>query len=175
VEKAIEDAILELNHRVRDESSRLGNSGKMGSTVTMAVVAGDSVHVGHMGDSVAFLARKGNLARITRDHSIVGMLVDMGDVRAEDAGSHPMRGRLSRYIGMGGNARADTCTFPFPENHRLLLCTDGLTADVPDEEIGAILDASESPSSAVKALIAAARAAGAHDNVTVVVVDRVPY
>ena len=98
----------------------------------------------------------------------------MGEVRAEDAESHPMRGRLSRYVGMGGNAQADTCTVNLGSHDRLLLCTDGLTSHLDEKDILHVLADEKRLEDALQALVGMARESGARDNVTVLIAERAP-
>jgi protein phosphatase len=172
VEKALRDAVVELNHRVREESSRLGGLGKMGATVALALVREPSVHVAHMGDSRAYLLHDNSLERLTHDHSVVAVLVKRGALKPEQAANHPLRAHLSRYVGMGGNAYADLRTAPFGTGDRLLLCTDGLTEALSDEDVARILAQPGDLKDVCNALIDRAEAAGSRDNITVLLVER---
>jgi protein phosphatase len=167
VESALRDAVLVMNHRMRTESSTLDGLSKMGATVTMALVRGAKAHIAHVGDSSAYLVRAGELRKLTRDHSVVGRLLEAGAITEEQAGYHPMRGQLSRYVGMGGNAPADVTTLELEDGDRLLLCTDGVTIGIKDEEIRAILMDNDELDAAPRLLVEAAKAANGRDNITV--------
>jgi protein phosphatase len=172
VELALRDAVLELNHRVRQESSQLDGVRRMGATVVLAVVRGPRVHVAHMGDSRAYLLAAGRLQLLTADHSVAAILHRRGALTAEQAARHPMRARLSRYVGMGGNAYADLRTVDFGAGDRLLLCTDGLIETLVDADIAACLNEGDSPEDTCAALVGAARSRDSHDNITVMIVER---
>lgn len=171
VESALRDAILVMNHRMRTESSTLDGLNKMGATVTMALVHGAKAHIAHVGDSSAYLIRAGELRRLTRDHSVVGRLLESGAITEEQAGYHPMRGQLSRYVGMGGNAPADVTTLELEDGDRLLLCTDGVTIGMKDEQIQALLVDNEDLDAAPRLLVETAKQANGRDNITVVLAE----
>lgn len=168
VEPALRDAIVVLNHRLRVECSRFGDGNKMGATVAMTLVWGSSAHIAHMGDSRIYLLRDGRLERLTKDHSVVGMLLDRGALTAGQAEVHPMRGQLARYVGMGGEARPDVRTVNLQVGDRLMLCTDGLTDSLKDDAIQDILTRRRKIELACQALVAAAKS---HDNITVMLAD----
>ncbi|MHC4789068.1 MAG: PP2C family protein-serine/threonine phosphatase, partial [Planctomycetota bacterium] len=110
VEAALRDVINVVNHRLRSESSALDGFHKMGATVTMALLRDARAHLAHVGDSSAYHFHDGRLQRLTRDHSVVGRLVEAGAITPEQAVGHPLCGQLSRYVGMGGNSAADVFT-----------------------------------------------------------------
>jgi protein phosphatase len=171
VELALRDAVLVLNHRLRTESSTLEGMSKMGATITMVLVRGAEAHIAHVGDSRAYLFRDGELRRLTRDHSVVGRLLESGAITEDQAECHPMRGQLSRYIGMGGNAPADVLTVALSEGDRLLLCSDGLTLGVTDEQIAAFLTDQDDLGAACRAMVDAAGEASGRDNITVLLAE----
>lgn len=172
VELALGDVALELNHRVRQESSRTAGGRKMGATMAVAAAVGDRVVIGHVGDSRIYLFSSGTLECLTQDHSVVGILVQRGAISAEQAQTHPMRGRLSRYIGMGGNATADLRTVDWRPSDRLLLCSDGLTNFVQEDQIQQVLREEDDLLAACHHLADAAREVGGQDNITVLVVEK---
>lgn len=168
MESALRDAIVVLNHRLRLECSTLGHGNKMGATVAMTLVRASSAHVAHMGDSRVYLLRDGRLERLTTDQSVVGMLVERGAITPEQAELHPMRGQLARYVGMGGEARAEVRTVTLQAGDRLILCTDGLTDSLKDDAIQDILVRCRKIELACQALVAAAKS---HDNITVMIAE----
>jgi protein phosphatase len=165
----LREAVVILNHRVRDEASALEGVARMGATVTAALLRDGHAHVVHMGDSRAYLFRDGALTRLTRDHSVVGMLLERDALTPRQAARHPMRGRLARYIGMGGNAKPDVTSVVLRDGDVLLLCTDGLTDVVSDERMQGILRRHDDVASDCWDLMENAEGAGRRDNVTIVV------
>ena len=174
LELALRGAVVELNHRVREESSQLEGAARMGATVVLALVRGESLHVAHMGDSRAYCWASGGLTRLTDDHSVAAVLARRGALTPEQAACHPMRTRLSRYVGMGGNAYPDLRTVRFGPRQRLLLCTDGLTEAVPDDAIARLLGAETDLEAVCNSLVDEAEAGESPDNVTAMVVERKP-
>ena len=137
----------------------------------MALLAGNQITLGHVGDSRAYLVNSKNIKRLTRDHSLVRQLVDSGTISEEEAESHPQRNVLWNAMGKAIDVKVDTEVHKRPDGSYLLLCTDGLWGVVSEGEIKqTILDAGD-VQVACDALVAAANAAGGPDNVTVVLVN----
>lgn len=167
-ELVVRDAVAALSRRLRSE--RRG-PGTMGATLAMVLMQGRRAHVANMGDSRVYLLRLGRLTRLTRDHSVLATLVERGAITREQAASHPLRGYLSRYVGMNGDGRPDVWTQELRGGDWLLLCTDGLTDAVPDERIQGILVGAEGPGQAAEELVEAAKSGGSRDNITVVLAE----
>lgn len=173
VELVLRETILQLSQRLRAESAgRVGLKG-MGATVALAWLRGPEwvAHLAHMGDSRIYLYRRGGLTQLTEDHSVVALLLKHGDITPEEARKHPARGQITRFVGMDGEVYPDVQTIRLQEGDRLLLCTDGLTGLVPDEQTAALLRANHDPEAACRALVAAANDAGGTDNITAVVAN----
>jgi protein phosphatase len=143
----------------------------MGSTVVCALVRGNQVLIAHMGDSRAYRLRGGRLKQLTRDHSLVELLIRSGDITLEEAATHPSRGRLTRNIGMDGEPLPQTCLLKHRAGDQLLLCTDGLTGMISDEQIKTILSESSPLETRCQRLVDAANQAGGKDNVTVLLLS----
>jgi len=147
-----------------------GKSG-MGTTMTAAIIGEGRVVVAQVGDSRAYLLRRGRLMQMTEDHSIVAAMVRSGTLTVEQARSHPQRNVITRALGTEESLQVDTYEFEALRGDRWLLCSDGLTTMVPNDRIESILAANPLPSAAAEALIQAANNAGGHDNISVVIVD----
>jgi protein phosphatase len=143
----------------------------MGTTVTAAAVAHDRVlQLAHVGDSRAYLLRKGApLRQLTTDHTVVAEAVERGLLTREQAAIHPQRGVVTRAVGLDPDVRVD---LPEPlelePGDQVLLCSDGLTEVVDDDQIAGVLADQVDGGDACGTLIAAANRAGGPDNVTVV-------
>jgi PPM family protein phosphatase len=148
---------------VADESHR-----GMGTTLTAAKVTDDEVSLGHVGDSRAYRMRDGELEQLTKDHSLVAELERSGQITAEAAEHHPQRSIITRALGPEPDVEVDTYTLAGREGDLFLLCSDGLTSMISDEEIGSILRSAESLDAAADALVRAANQSGGKDNITVV-------
>ncbi len=166
---AIEQAGVSIGQVVQDNPDLAG----MGTTVTALFWRGERVAVVHVGDSRAYLLRDGELGQITHDHTYVQTLVDAGRISPEEAAHHPRRSLLMRAIDGVQPVEADLSVREARPGDRYLLCSDGLTGVVSDEELAAVLSDGE-PTGVVITLVELALSRGAPDNVTVVVADVLP-
>jgi protein phosphatase len=141
------------------------------STVVAVVVAGSRALVAHLGDSRAYLFRDQRLQRLTRDHTVLQDLIDAGEVDIADAGEHPARATLNRYVAMYPPALPDTAAVDLKAGDRILLCSDGLHGVIDEPALVQVLDSHPVPDDACAALIEAANRAGGPDNITAVVID----
>jgi serine/threonine protein phosphatase PrpC len=145
-----------------------------GTTLTVALLLHKQLFIGHVGDSRAYIINDGKSEVITRDHSLVERLRELGQLSPEEAASHPQRNVLYRAIGQGANLEVDIVNHPIPSGGYLLLCSDGLWGVVPDHEIRRIIYKSGHPQAACEELIRAANAAGGPDNISAVLVGFPP-
>jgi protein phosphatase len=147
----------------------------MGTTLTAAVIQGDLAHLVHVGDSRAYLLRAGSLRQLTDDHTLVNRMVKAGEITPAEAEVHPHRNVLVRALGTEPDVPLDEQDVGLLDGDRLLLCSDGLTGMITEEQIQAILGATEgAPQEAADRLVTAANHAGGVDNITVVVLDVLP-
>ena len=142
----------------------------MGTTLTMAYSLGTDFFIAHVGDSRCYLYRGGALHQLTRDHTLVGELVEKGLIQPEDAGAHPYRHVITNVVG-GPKAglHAEVHRMTLERGDTLVLCTDGLTGMVPDDQISTVLQGSSTPRAASEELVRLTNEQGGRDNVTVVV------
>ncbi|MEN6517627.1 MAG: protein phosphatase 2C domain-containing protein [Methanospirillum sp.] len=143
----------------------------MGSTVVLAVGAGEKWMIAHVGDSRAYLLRDGRLCRLTTDHNVAGELVAAGGITPEEAQYHPGRNVVTRTLGGPTRSDPDLRRVGRRPGDRLLLCTDGLTAVLDDAEIGRVLERFPVARTYCRELVGLANDGGGPDNVTVLVVD----
>lgn len=141
----------------------------MGTTVVAAIVEGERLHLGHVGDSRAYRIREGVIERMTRDHTVVQDEIDAGRLTPAMARMLPQRGVLTRSVGINGRVDPDLASFDLEPEDVWVLCSDGVTDVLDDEEIGEIVD-EVPPEQVADALVREAMVAGAQDNCTVVVV-----
>ncbi|KTT68028.1 PP2C family protein-serine/threonine phosphatase [Sphingomonas sanguinis] len=165
--QTVADGVHSANRRIWAEAQR--REQQMGSTVVALLIRGDRFAALWVGDSRAYLLRDAMLVPLTRDHSQVQEMVDRGLIAPEDAAHHPRGHVLARAIGVGARIAVDVVADSVEPGDRFLLCSDGLSGPVVDEELRQSLSRS-SPSEAVEALLAQALARGAPDNVTAIVV-----
>ena len=142
-----------------------------GTTLTCALLIDTRAYLAHVGDSRAYLYYNHELKQITRDHSYVDKLVELGQISAEAAAVHPQRNVLYRAVGQGDLLEIVIHLIDLPPGGRLLLCCDGLWGMLPDAVIHSVLASAETPQAACDELIAAANEAGGRDNITTVVIE----
>ena len=142
----------------------------MGTTVVVLIFRDDKPWCAHVGDSRLYRLRSSQLEQITEDHTWVGMALKAGEINPEQAKFHPWRHVLSQCLGRKDLQRIDIQEFEVQPGDRLLICSDGLTEEVPDEKIQDALSNLESCQATAQELIDAAKAAGGSDNITVVIV-----
>ena len=164
LEEIAQKANREIHQLAQKDSSRAG----MGTTLTAAMLHDDEVAFGHVGDSRAYLLRDGQLKRLTKDHSLVEELRRQGRLTEEQAEEHPQRSIITRALGPEPSVNVDTMTFPARDGDVFLLCSDGLTTMVSDDEIREILVNSRNLRTGVSKLVDAANRQGGRDNITAV-------
>jgi protein phosphatase len=170
-EGTLADQVAEANRAVYDRSQSDRSVSGMGTTLTAAVIDGDEVHVVHVGDSRAYLLHDGRLTQLTEDHTLVHRMVVEGEITPAEAETHPHRSILTRALGVDERVQVDEGDVRVETGDRLLLCTDGLTGMVPEEEIQEIMLAAGDPQEVVDRLVTVANRAGGIDNITAVVLD----
>jgi len=143
-----------------------------GTTLTAALVLGKQVTVAHIGDSRAYILRPDRrIEALTRDHSLVKRLEELGQITAQESAVHPQRNVLYRALGQGEMLELDIFTAPFPQPGYILLCTDGLWGVLPEEDIYQVISESPNLQTACQNLVNAANTAGGPDNISVVLVQ----
>ena len=143
----------------------------MGSTASAIFIKGNQMAVAHVGDSRIYLLHHGTLVRVTHDHSYVEELVDSGQITADEARNHPSRSVVTRALGSDPEMYADHFTLEVSDGDRIILCSDGLSSMILDDEIESIAVSNITPQNAADSLVSAALTAGGADNITVIVVD----
>jgi serine/threonine protein phosphatase PrpC len=167
-EERLINRIRAANRRIYDLSRTQHEHAGMGTTLTAAYLDDDHLAVAHVGDSRAYIFRDGELTRLTQDHSLVEELVRQGKLTQEQAAEHPQRSIITRALGIESEVEVDTWSYPMRAGDVVLLCSDGLTSMIGEEQIGQILRAETSLDRAADGLIAGANDAGGRDNITVV-------
>jgi PPM family protein phosphatase len=174
----LREAAATANGTVYREAQAHSTQRGMGTTLTVALLIGDHAHIAQVGDSRAYLFNRSGLsadgalaAQLTNDHSLVARLVDIGQITAEEARSHPQRNLLYRSLGTDPTVDIDTYSQPLQEGDRLLLCSDGLTNHVEDAELAQIVLEHSAPDAICAKLVALANERGGRDNISVIVVQ----
>lgn len=140
----------------------------MGTTIVVLLISPDLVIAANVGDSRLYLVRDGNLERLSKDHTIVSEQIELGIMTEEDAASSPMKHILTRTLGSSKDVDAEVFEIEPSERDRFVLCTDGITDLIKDEEILSMTEEEESPESLCHQFIDTVLDRGAHDNATVI-------
>jgi protein phosphatase len=161
--------IQEANRRVYARANTDPATSGMGTTMTVALVEGQVVTIGHVGDSRAYLVRAGRLEQLTEDHSLVNELLKSGKLSPQEAETHPQRSVITRAVGTDPDVDVDAFTVDALEGDVFLLCSDGLTDMVDDEAILDVVERYHDDLDRVaKSLVSAANRGGGEDNITVI-------
>ncbi len=165
----IDALIQEANRRIFDRASTDPSASGMGTTMTVALVEGMTVAIGHVGDSRAYVVRDEQMEQLTEDHSLVNELLKSGRLSEEEAQIHPQRSVITRAVGTDPDVDVDGFTIEAEDGDVFLICSDGLTDMVEDEEILEVVHQHRDDlDKAVRALVSAANRGGGEDNITAV-------
>ena len=167
-ETFLRSVVQSANSQIHLLSQKDASRSGMGTTLTAALVEGDEISIGHVGDSRAYLYRDGELKLLTADHSLVEELRRQGRLTEEEAETHPQRSIITRALGPEAEVEVDTLTTSARPGDVYLICSDGLTTMVKDAKIKEILAESSSLDEATTWLVNEANEAGGRDNITVV-------
>jgi serine/threonine protein phosphatase PrpC len=172
VSELLTGALEEANSKIIEYVASHPESRGMGSTGVCAIVTPADAAVAWVGDSRGYLMEGAALRQVTKDHSLVARLVEIGQITAEEALTHEHKNVITRSLGarQSGPAGAEAIASKLKRGDKLLLCSDGLTAHVMDNQIRDILGRNADPFDAARELIAAANAGGGTDNISVIVV-----
>ena len=168
--EALEDATREAHRAVWDASCRAGHHGRtrMGATLTAALVRDGNVSLAQVGDSRAYLIRQGQMTLLTHDQTMVQALIDQGLMKPEDADNSPFRNILTQAMGHQEGVNVTMSHLELRDRDCLLLCSDGLTNELSEEEIKNVILMSMRLDFAAARLIELANERGGRDNITVI-------
>jgi PPM family protein phosphatase len=169
-EQVLEETIEGANRTIHELARKDPSLSGMGTTITAAIVdlEAEEVAIGHVGDSRAYRLRGGRFEQLTRDHSLVEEMRRKGQLTDAQAEDHPQRSIITRALGPEPEVQVDLQTAPAKHGDVFLICSDGLTTMLDDEQIARILIRATSLQAAVRALVDEANRAGGRDNITVV-------
>ena len=165
------EAASYANLKVYDRAQRNENLLGMGTTLVAAILRGDETVMINIGDSRGYWFSDGKIQQVTRDHSHVQDLMDQGIITKGEARSHPHRNLITRAVGVKDRIRSDIFRLDLHTSDRLLLCSDGLSNLVTEEELADVLASEEDLKTCCDRLLAMALDRGAPDNVTVVILS----
>lgn len=166
-DKTLTEAIERAHDAVREQGER--DHARMGATLTALYVRAGRAYIAEVGDSRAYLVRGGEIAQLTRDQSMVQLLIDNGVMSPEEANSSPMRNVILQAMGHQKKIKIAVGRIDLRDRDCLLLCSDGLTGLVSDDEIRDVVLTAKRPEAVVSRLVALANERGGNDNITVIV------
>ena len=167
IRAAIETANTQLLREASDNEAMSG----MGTTMVLVTIVGHYAYVANVGDSRLYLIDENKISQITKDHSLVEEMVRMGEISRDDARNHPDKNIITRALGAGRDVDVDFFDVRLTPGDILLLCSDGLSNMVPDEDIRQVILTSETLEEAGRRLVSMANDNGGRDNIAVVLVE----
>jgi serine/threonine protein phosphatase PrpC len=165
---ALTETIREANELIFQQGQKSSEFNGMGTTLTAATVYGTTIFFAQLGDSRAYLARKGVISQMTKDQSLVAQMVASGSLTPEEAKSHPQRNVILQALGIQSQVDVAISLAELRRGDQIVLCSDGLSGKVDAEEIKEFLERFE-PKAACQGLVRMARERGGEDNITVIV------
>nr|WP_296006685.1 Stp1/IreP family PP2C-type Ser/Thr phosphatase [uncultured Blautia sp.] len=168
--KIIRNAVEEANRKVLEESKLHVEMSGMGTTMVLVTIIDDYAYVANVGDSRLYLIED-QILQITKDHSLVQEMVRRGLITKEEAREHPDKNIITRVLGIGPEVEVDFFDIHLKDNSTLLLCSDGLSNMVSDEDIWRIINTSRELKEAGMRLVSLANENGGKDNIAVVLVQ----
>ena len=166
----LQDAIAEANQELLREASRNASMWGMGTTVVAAVIEDDRLYIANVGDSRLYIVSD-TIRQVTKDHSLVEELVRRGEISREDARTHPDKNIITRAVGAVKEIEIDFFEEEIKPGDRMLLCSDGLTNMIEDQNMHMMIDGQRDIAKAVERLIETANQNGGKDNITAVLID----
>jgi PPM family protein phosphatase len=167
------DAVTAAHNLVLEANQGRNDGKEMGCTLAIGSIV-DGLVTCHAGDVRCYIMREGVLNQITHDHSVVGSLVEAGDITPEQARIHPLKNQVTQAVGMSMGVMPEVTTAPLLPNDRILICSDGLWESMPHEELQAILRGDGPMDQQASQLVNSAIEAGGRDNITAILYQVVP-
>ena len=170
IDQILQNAVKLANFTVFDQAQQFEEFNGMGTTLVAALVRGRKVTVIHVGDSRAYAITRNGIRQLTRDHSVVQMMLDRGELKPEQARNYPGKNLITRAIGTEGTVKSDLTHFTLERGESLLLCSDGLSNMMDEQEILFEVVHGVNKQYCCQRLLDIAKNRGAPDNVTSVFV-----
>lgn len=167
---SMEEMLKKSNEKLRDIASSNIDCEGMGTTFIFVCIHNNNMYICHIGDSRTYLIREDSISCITKDHSYIEELVELGEITREEAENHPRKNVITRALGVDEIVEIDKYTQELAAGDIILLCSDGLSNELSDTEIFEILKDNESPQKACQIMVDCANRHGGEDNITVIVI-----
>ncbi len=169
ISEILSDIITRVNDEIYNFSILDEATQGMGTTLIITVLKNRKLYIGHVGDSRVYIIKEDSIEKITWDHSFIEELVKNGSITKDEAINHPKKNLITRAVGCEPELQVDTYELEVKEEYVVLLCTDGLTNMLSEDEIFEIINKNEEPQNACDTLVQNANNNGGEDNITVIV------
>lgn len=166
----LEKSIIRANSIIFGDSIKNKEHEGMGTTIVVALIIGKKFYLGNVGDSRAYFINENEIRQLTKDHSLVQELLDKRTITAEQAINHPQKNIVTRIVGYYSNIKVDTFNYNIFGNDKILLCCDGLTDLVSDNEIKEIVINTDDLQESCEKLVKSANDHGGNDNISVILI-----
>lgn len=170
-ERWLTEIIAHINSVIYEQSREHENYTSMGTTVVTAIVTDEFVTIAHIGDSRCYIYNESGFTQVTEDHSLVNELMRSGQISKADAQNHPRKNIVLKALGTEKEEWADVQTMSWEINNKLLLCSDGLTDKVTDEELANLIGQDQQINTIGQQMINVANERGGEDNISLVIVE----
>lgn len=167
----IKEAIIYGNRKLREYAKIHTACADMGTTIAACVILLSKAFIANIGDSRTYLIRGGNIHQVTKDHSLVSEMLDRGQISAEEARFHPQKNVITRALGTDETVEIDFYMIDLMQDDILLLCSDGLTSVLEDQEILRILTFSTHYEEALSQLVNKVNELGGPDNISIIIIQ----
>lgn len=168
IESVLREGVVKANRDIYVRAAENPSMKGMGTTIDVCVVRDNTLHIAHVGDSRVYIINNDSIRRVTKDHSIVGMMLEEGSITEEQARVHPQRNYITRAVGSAVNIEVDIIHEDVHSGEWVLMCTDGLTNMVEKDVLHSIVTGAESVNDGACELVRRAKENGGDDNITVI-------
>lgn len=171
-ESWISNILNEINIAIFNESTENEEYKGMGTTAVLALCTQEFVTIGHIGDSRCYINNDNGFQQLTEDHSLVNELVKTGQITTEDAEHHPRKNIVLKALGTEQSVHADIKSLSWEKSNRLLLCSDGLTDKISNDELEVYMNSEKNLLTIGKTMIEIANERGGEDNISLIIIDQ---
>ncbi|MBQ8540014.1 MAG: Stp1/IreP family PP2C-type Ser/Thr phosphatase [Clostridia bacterium] len=168
IDTILKEGVTKANRDIFVRAAENPSLQGMGTTIDACVLEGGKLHIAHVGDGRVYILTESSVRKVTRDHSIVGMMLEEGSITEEEAMVHPQRNYITRAVGSSVNTEVDTICTDVHSGEWVLMCTDGLTNMVSSSVMHQIVTGAQSVADAANELVRRAKENGGDDNITVI-------
>lgn len=168
IDSILREGVIKANRDIYVRAAENTSMNGMGTTIDVCVMRDGKLHIAHVGDSRVYIVNENSIRRITKDHSIVGMMLEEGSITEEEARVHPQRNYITRAVGSSVNIDVDIICEEIHSGEWVLMCTDGLTNMIEKSQLHQIITGADNVDDGARELVRRAKENGGDDNITVI-------